>query len=93
MPTQYTLTQARRRLAAIVRELETEDHITLTRRGEPVAVLVSLSAYRRLTAPRMGFMEATLAWRRAVDAAGIDFDPDEVFANVRDRSPGREVDL
>ena len=39
--TKYTIAEARHNLAAIVHELEDKEQIELTRRGEPVAVLLS----------------------------------------------------
>ncbi len=48
MSKRYTIAEARHNLAAIVHELERRAHIELTRRGEPVAVLLSMREYRRL---------------------------------------------
>jgi prevent-host-death family protein len=91
--TKYTIAEARHNLAAIVHELEDKEQIELTRRGEPVAVLLSMRAYQRLTTPATDFWDAYQTWRQALEAAGVDINPDEVFADVRDRSSGREVDL
>ena len=35
-------------------------------------------------------MEAYRAFLQKADLAALDLDPDEIFANVRDRSPGRD---
>ncbi len=90
--TKYTIAEARHNLAAIVHELDDKEQIELTRRGEPVAVLLSMSAYRRLTTPPIDFWEAYQIWHQALVKAEIDIEP-EVFAGVRDRSPGRDVNL
>ena len=73
-------------------ELEGRDLIELTRRGEPVAVMLSLGEYRRLTAGRDGFWDAYQAFRESVDLPGLGIEP-EVFKGVRDPSPGREARL
>lgn len=77
-------------LAALVHELEDSDAIELTRRGEPVAVLLSMRSYQQLTAPRGEFWDAYQSFRRAFPLAKLNIQP-EVFENVRDTTPGREV--
>jgi len=86
----YSIAEARHDLAALVHELEGRDLIELTRRGEPVAVMLSLREYRRLTAGRDRFWEAYSAFREAVDLARLGIEP-EIFD--RDPSPGREARL
>lgn len=90
MAPKYTIAEARHNLAAIVHELEDQEYIELTRRGEPVAVLLSMRAYRRLATPKTGFWDAYQQFRQALPLAELDIQP-EVFAEVRDRSAGREV--
>ncbi len=90
MPKRYSIAEARHNLAAIVLELEAQQVIELTRRGAPVAVLLSLDAYRRLTGESPSFWEAYTAYRTTLDTAALDNEPD-IFASVRDSSPGREV--
>jgi prevent-host-death family protein len=92
MADRYSIAEARHDLAAIVHELEGRDLIELTRRGEPVAVMLSLREYRRLTAGRDGFWDAYRAFREAVDLPKLGIEP-EVFEGVRDPSPGREARL
>ncbi len=92
MSRRYSIAEARHDLAAIVHELEGCDLIELTRRGEPVAVMLSLREYRRLTAGKEKFWEAYLAFRETVDLSLLVIEP-EVFGEVRDPSPGREVRL
>jgi prevent-host-death family protein len=92
MARSYSIAEARHNLAALVHELETKDHIELTRRGEPVAVLLSLRAYERLTAPKGNFWEAYEAFRRKHDLASLNIGP-EVFEVARDRTVGRPMSL
>lgn len=77
-------------LVANVHELEAQDRIELTRRGEPVAVPLSMRAYRRLAAPQTGFWDAYQAFRQSFPLAELDIQP-AVFDDSRDRSPGREA--
>jgi prevent-host-death family protein len=86
----YSIAEARHDLAALVHELEGRDLIELTRRGEPVAVMLSLREYRRLTAGRDRFWEAYSTFREAVDLSRLGIEP-EIFD--RDPSPGRETRL
>ena len=90
MHKRYSIAEARHNLAAIVHELEAQQVIELTRRGAPVAVLLSLDAYRRLQGGPPSFWEAYTAYRRTFDTAALGNEPD-AFASVRDSSPGREV--
>ena len=92
MSKRYSIAEARHNLAAIVHDLDRQPLVELTRRGEPVAVLLSIEAYRRLVPPAATFWEAYTSFRSAVDLAQLGIEP-EVFADVRDRSPGREVAL
>ncbi len=45
----YSIAEARHDLAAIVKELEQQPAIQITRRGQPVAVLVSAREFERLS--------------------------------------------
>jgi hypothetical protein len=58
-----------------------------------VAVLIGRKQYERLTARSRRFSEA---WKEFADAANLshqEIDPDEIFGNVRDTRPGRDVGL
>lgn len=90
MPKRYTIAEARRILAAIVHELERQLPFELTRRGQPVTILVSLKEYQRLAAPQVGFWEAYEPFRQQVNLPQLNITPD-VFENVRDQSAGHEV--
>jgi prevent-host-death family protein len=90
MSRRYSIAEARHDLAALVHELEGRDLIELTRRGEPVAVMLSLREYRRLTVGRDRFWDAYRAFRETVDLSRLGIEP-EIFE--RDPSPGREARL
>jgi prevent-host-death family protein len=90
MPKSYSIAEARHNLAALVHELEHKSLIALTRRGEPVAMLLSIEEYQRLLAKKTNFWDAYIAFRDEVDLSQLNIEP-EVFDEVRDHSPGREV--
>lgn len=86
-----SIAQARNQLPALVHSVESGPPVRLTRRGKPVAVLLSIREYDRIRPPRPDLWQAIGAFRREADLAALDVD--EVFRGVRDGSPGREVDL
>jgi prevent-host-death family protein len=90
LPKQFSIAEARDRLPRLVHDAERGEHIELTRRGRPVAVLLSISEVQRLSEARVGLAEALTAFRSSVDwsQAGLD---DESLAGLRDRTPGRPL--
>lgn len=88
----YTIAQARNNFARIVHEVEKASSVEVTRRGELVAVVLSVETYRRLLAERADFWDAYQSYRGRVDLTQMDIEP-QVFAGVRDNSPGREFTL
>ncbi len=85
----YSIAEARNHLSEVVHEAESTGPVTLTRRGRPVAVVVAEEEYRRLRAVRPRFWEAVSAFRDSVDLSELAVD--EAYRDVRDPSPGREV--
>lgn len=88
----YSITEAKNHFTELVREVKNDSPIQLTRRGKPVAVLLSTREYERLQKGKIDFWTAYLAFRERVEREGIELDVDEIYADVRDRSLGREVD-
>ena len=88
----FSIAQARHNLAALVHELERQSPIRLTRRGKPVAVLLSMREYERLLNRTTSFWDAYTAFRASTDLAQLAIEP-SVFDAVRDRSAGREAEL
>jgi antitoxin (DNA-binding transcriptional repressor) of toxin-antitoxin stability system len=76
-----------------VRAAESGKAVELTRRGEPVAVLIGRRQYERLTMKYRGFSEAYGKYTQEVDLEELAINPDELFAGAREGSHGREVDL
>lgn len=88
---QYSIAQARNSLPALVHEAEEGTPVELTRRGKPVAVLLSSDEYQRLASGRIDFWSAYARFRESADLDGLDLDP-SLFEDIRDRSPGRDVE-
>lgn len=87
MTRKFSIAEARNQLPSLVHDAERGSPIELTRRGRPVAVLLSVREYERLSRPRPRLWEAIDAFRKRQDLEGLDVA--EAFAGVRDRSPGR----
>ena len=89
----HSVAEARRNLPALIRAAEDGRTIEISRRGVAVAVLVSSRRFEQLAAGRPSFMDAYREFARKNDLATLALDPDEIFADVRDRAPGRNVEL
>jgi prevent-host-death family protein len=90
-----SVADARNHLPELVHQAERGEVVEITRRGKPVAVLLSVPEYERLTGCRQSYWDAYQRWRREAEAEGLDgIDElvDEMLAH-RDRSPGRDVHL
>ncbi len=89
MSKRYSIAKAREHLPTIVQDAEKGSRVELTRRGKPVAVLISVAEYERLTEGRPDLWSALKAFREKNDLEELDVDA--IFAGVRDRSAGREL--
>jgi prevent-host-death family protein len=88
----YSIAEARSNLPGIVDQAEAGQEIQLTRRGEPVAAVVSLRMLARLRGELTGFGEAYRQFLRTHPLREVGVD-DEVFASTRERGAGRKVSL
>lgn len=88
----YSIAEARDRLTAILREVERVAAIRITRRGKPVAVLVSMQEYERSMRSHVRFWDAYETFRERFDLPEVAIKAD-TFANIRDASPGRNSAL
>ncbi len=86
----YSIVQARNQLTRIIRLLEHTPRIEITRRGQSVAVLLSIQEFDRLRQSRTAFWDAYTAFCDATDLTSLNIDP-AVFEGLRDASPGREM--
>jgi antitoxin Phd len=89
MPT-YSVAEARNRFAEIVHDLKNVSKVEVTRRGRPVAILISIEEFEMLRAGSVSFTSAYEAFRSKFDLAKAKIEP-EVFADLRDPSQGREM--
>jgi prevent-host-death family protein len=92
MPKRYSIADARSNLASIVDEAEAGQAIELTRRGKPVAVVVSLRELERLRGTRTQFSDAYRRFRESHSLREVGLEND-FFESTRDREPGRKVAL
>ncbi len=92
MSHRYSIAEARSRLPTIVDEAEAGRAIELTRRGRPVAVVVSHQTFERLRGHRRQFADAYRVFleRHSLSDIGLD---DDVWAATRDKAVGRNVGL
>jgi prevent-host-death family protein len=89
--TETSVADAKNNLPKLLHRVESGDAVHITRRGKPVAVLLSQAEYARLTAHRQhrGFWEQIVAMRADPDFEPLDLTPEEVDS-WRDRDPGRD---
>lgn len=94
MTKRYSIADARASLPSIVDAAEAGQEIELTRRGEPVAVVVSLRELQRLRGgARTGFADAYRRFLKAHPLQDAALDSPDELAGKRDRSAGRKVRL
>ncbi len=92
MQKQFSIAEAKNRLPTIIHYVEKGPHVELTRRGKPVAMLLSIQEYERLSRKFTGFWNAVLEFRRKFEDEGIKISEKD-FKGLRDLSVGREVEL
>ena len=92
MSQRYSIAEARSRLPRIVDEAESGVEVELTRRGQPVAVLVSHREFERLRGRHSHFRDAYRKFleKHSLKEIGVEA---EFAASTRDRSRGRKVFL
>ncbi len=90
MPHKYSIAEARSSLPAIVDQAEAGQDIELTRRGKPVAVVVSIRRFERLRRDRLSFGEAYQAFldQHSLEEIGV---APGFAASLRDSASGRKV--
>ncbi len=93
MTDKHSIAEARRNLPSLVRQAEKGMAVKLTRRGEPVAVLMGWQRFERLASTRRSFVAAYRDFTNESDLAELALDPDDLFAGTREDTPGRNVRL
>ncbi len=70
MQKQFSIAEAKNRLPTIIHYVEKGPYVKLTRRGKPVAVLLSIQEDERLSRKYTGFWSAVSEFRRKIDDEG-----------------------
>ena len=86
-----SIAEAKNNLPRLVHEVESGSTITLTRRGKPVAALISCSELKQLQDRRTRFSTAYAEFQNRYDLEDLTIDPDLVFSRSRDSSGGHEA--
>ncbi|MBU2620739.1 MAG: type II toxin-antitoxin system Phd/YefM family antitoxin [Proteobacteria bacterium] len=92
MEDQYTIVDAKNKLPSIIHSVESGQPVKLTRHGRPVAVLLSIKDYQRLSRKKVGYWSALNSFRKHMEKESIFF-TEKDFENIRDNSSGRGVDF
>ena len=92
VPRQYSIADARSSLPRIIDQAEAGLEVELTRRGRPVAVVVSRRTFDRLRDKRRQFGEAYQRFLEQFSLDEIGLDQGEL-ATARDTTAGRRVTL
>jgi len=87
---QFPIAEAKNKLPSIIHQVEKGSSVELTRRGEPVAVLLSVNEYQRMNQKSRGFWNALMTFRQAIQDEAVKI-TDLDFEGLRDSSSGREV--
>ncbi len=90
MSHRYSIAAARISLPTIVDQAEAGLTVELTRRGKPVAVVVSLREFERLRTDRAKFGEVYRVFLETHVLEDVGLEPD-VVTSLRDHGPSRKV--
>lgn len=85
-----SIAQARSRLPDLVKDAEHGAAVEITRRGKPVAMLVSAATYHRLSAERPTFTQALNRFLATADQIGPPLEPEDL-EGLRDPTLGRDL--
>ncbi len=88
---QYSVEQILINSNKIIQEVTGGEAIQITQDGKEVAVIISQAAYEKLLYKNLDFWESIERFRQEYNVEAADINPSEIFAGVRDKSPGREV--
>jgi len=88
MQKQYSIAEAKNKLPSIIHQIEKGPSVTLTRRGKPVAVLLSIGEFERLSISNSSFWNSLMSFRQMISFEGLKFSGHE-FEGLRDTSSRR----
>jgi len=89
---QFSIAEAKNKLPSIIHQVEKGSSVKLTRRGEPVAVLLSVREYELMDQKSRGFWNALKTFRQVTQDGAVEI-TDSDFEGLRDSAGGREVQL
>jgi antitoxin Phd len=90
MKRHFSIAEAKNKLPSIIHQVEKGPSVKLTRRGEPVAVLLSVHEYELMDQKSGGFWNALVTFRQVMQDRSVQI-TDSDFKGLRDSSAGREV--
>ena len=92
MTKRYSIADARANLPSIIDDVEAGNEVELTRRGKPVAMVISRGRYARLGSERPGFADRYRAFleEHRLEEVGVEHDH---FSRRREQDAGRPVHL
>jgi antitoxin Phd len=92
MAKSFSVAEARQHFPRLIRTAERGRAVEITRRGRPVAVLLSASEYLSLTSQRPSFADAVVSLRSRLAVANLGIGSEE-FEGLREKSSGRRIRL
>lgn len=92
MSKRYSIAEARSQLPTIIDQAEAGVEVELTRRGQPVAVVVSHREFARLRGKQLHFSDAYRRFLESHSLQEIGIERNFV-TTLRDRTTGRKVSL
>ena len=88
---QYSIAEARDQLAKVVHEAQEGTLVELTRRNEPVAVLISMQEYQQIANEKGQFWSKLQEFRKTLKPGdGIQ---QKDFDDLRDSTSGRNIEF
>ena len=92
MSKRYSIAEARSQIPTIIDQAEAGMEVELTRRGQPVAVVVSHREFARLRGKQLHFSDAYRRFLESHSLQEIGIERNFV-TTLRDRTTGRKVSL
>ncbi|MCC5658711.1 type II toxin-antitoxin system Phd/YefM family antitoxin [Nostoc sp. XA010] len=93
MSQQYSIEQVPKNLDKIFQRIEQGESVQITQQGQQVAMILPAAEYQRLLHRKPGFWKSVERFRQELMEEGTEIDSDEVWKDVRDKSPAREIVL
>ena len=89
MKNRHSIAKARLNLPALIREAYNGKEVELTRRDEPVAVLISLQEFKQLILSRSELITAYRNSANTTNLSGLELNHKELLGDVYEKIKGR----